>query len=82
MSNPLDKRFFEMYICAKKNTMSQSLSKLYVHIIFHVKNEQVFIRKEGEKEKALLIARKALNKGMTLEDVLELTGLTKEDLET
>jgi len=30
--------------------MSQSLSKLYVHIIFHVKNEQVFIRPEDEKE--------------------------------
>jgi len=29
--------------------MSQSLSKLYVHIIFHVKNEQVFIRSEDEK---------------------------------
>jgi predicted transposase/invertase (TIGR01784 family) len=35
---------------------------------------------KGEKEKALLIARKALNKGMTLDDVLELTGLKKEDL--
>jgi REP element-mobilizing transposase RayT len=30
--------------------MSQSLSKLYVHTIFHVKNEQIFIRQEDEKE--------------------------------
>jgi len=30
--------------------MSQSLSKLYVHAIFHVKNEQIFIRQEDEKE--------------------------------
>ena len=30
--------------------MSQSLSKLYVHIIFHVKNEQMSIRPEDEKE--------------------------------
>ncbi|GHU91946.1 transposase [Bacteroidia bacterium] len=30
--------------------MSQSLSKLYVHIIFHVKNEQIHIRPEDENE--------------------------------
>ena len=30
--------------------MSHSLSKLYVHLIFHVKDEQVFIRPEDEKE--------------------------------
>jgi len=30
--------------------MSQSLSKLYVHIIFHVKNERTLIRPEVEKE--------------------------------
>jgi REP element-mobilizing transposase RayT len=30
--------------------MSQSLSKLYVHTIFHVKNEQIIIRQEDEKE--------------------------------
>jgi REP element-mobilizing transposase RayT len=30
--------------------MSHSLSKLYVHLIFHVKDERVFIRLEDEKE--------------------------------
>jgi len=30
--------------------MPHSLSKLYVHLIFHVKDEQVFIRSEEEKE--------------------------------
>ena len=51
MKLPLDKRIFRMYICAlKSNTMSQSLSKLYVHLIFHVKNEHIFIRPEDEKE--------------------------------
>jgi REP element-mobilizing transposase RayT len=30
--------------------MSQSLSKLYVHVIFHVKDENVFIRQEDEEE--------------------------------
>ena len=30
--------------------MSQSLSKLYVHIIFHVKDERIQIRPEEEKE--------------------------------
>jgi REP element-mobilizing transposase RayT len=30
--------------------MSHSLSKLYVHLIFHVKDEQKFIRPEDEKE--------------------------------
>ena len=30
--------------------MSQSLSKLYVHIIFHVKDERIPIRPEEEKE--------------------------------
>src|SRR5215469_8939108 len=32
------------------NTMSQSLSKLYVHIIFHVKDERILIRPENEEE--------------------------------
>ena len=30
--------------------MSQSLSKLYVHLVFHVKNNQIFIRPEEETE--------------------------------
>jgi len=30
--------------------MSQSLSKLYVHIIFHVKDDRISIRPEDEKE--------------------------------
>ena len=30
--------------------MAQSLSKLYVHIIFHIKNNDVTIRSEDEKE--------------------------------
>ena len=30
--------------------MSQSLSKLYVHTIFHVKDERIFIRPEDDKE--------------------------------
>ena len=30
--------------------MSQSLSKLYVHAIFHVKNNQILIRREHDKE--------------------------------
>jgi len=30
--------------------MAQSLSKLYVHIVFHVKNNDVLIRPEDEKE--------------------------------
>lgn len=30
--------------------MSQSLSKLFVHIIFHVKNKQIKIKKENKKE--------------------------------
>ena len=30
--------------------MAQSLSKLYVHIVFHVKNNDVIIRPEDEKE--------------------------------
>jgi REP element-mobilizing transposase RayT len=30
--------------------MSQSLSKLYIHSIFHVKDEHVFIRQEDEQE--------------------------------
>jgi REP element-mobilizing transposase RayT len=30
--------------------MSQSLSKLYIHTIFHVKDEQVLIRQEDEQE--------------------------------
>jgi REP element-mobilizing transposase RayT len=30
--------------------MSQSLSKIYVHIIFHVKDERFFIRSEDERE--------------------------------
>ena len=36
---------------------------------------------KGEKAGALLIAQKALTKGMPLSEVLELTGLKKEDLD-
>jgi predicted transposase/invertase (TIGR01784 family) len=39
-------------------------------------------RAEGEKAKALTIARNALRKGMTPEDVMDLTGLEKEDLDS
>ena len=47
----LDKGDFITYICGLKNLfMSQSLSKLYIHTIFHVKDEQVFIRQEDEEE--------------------------------
>jgi len=34
----------------KKRNMSQSLSKLYVHIVFHVKNTIILIRGEDKKE--------------------------------
>jgi hypothetical protein len=30
--------------------MSQSLSKLYIHIVFHIKNPSAPIRKEGKKD--------------------------------
>ena len=30
--------------------MSQSLSKLYVHIIFHIKNKSCFIKEEDDRE--------------------------------
>ena len=30
--------------------MSQSLSKLYIHTIFHIKNERIVIRQEDEEE--------------------------------
>jgi len=30
--------------------MAQSLSKLYIHIVFHIKNNDVLIRAEDEKE--------------------------------
>jgi predicted transposase/invertase (TIGR01784 family) len=39
-------------------------------------------RAEGEKAKALIIARNALKKGMSPEDVMDLTGLEKEDLDS
>jgi len=29
--------------------MAQSLSKLYVHIVFHIKNNDVIIRPEDER---------------------------------
>ncbi|MHC1747695.1 MAG: hypothetical protein AB9856_04795 [Cellulosilyticaceae bacterium] len=36
---------------------------------------------EGEKEKALEVARKMLAKGMELQEILEITGLSKQDIE-
>jgi len=35
---------------------------------------------EGEKNKALEVARKAISKGMSLEDVIDLTGLSKDEI--
>ena len=40
-----------------------------------------FERKEGKKEKAKEIAKKMLMKKMPIEDIIELTGLTKEEIE-
>ena len=36
---------------------------------------------EGEKSKAMAIATNMLNKGLSIEEIIELTGLTKEELE-
>lgn len=37
---------------------------------------------EGEKEKALDIARKLKLKGMSMADIMELTGITREDIDS
>jgi len=37
--------------------MAQSLSKLYVHIVFHIKNNDVLIRTEDERELYAYIGR-------------------------
>ena len=38
-------------------------------------------RKEGRKEKQLEIAKKLLKKGMTIEEIVEITELSKEEIE-
>ena len=37
--------------------------------------------KEGEKQKQKEIAKKMLDKGMEIENIVELTGLTKEEID-
>ncbi len=36
--------------------------------------------KDGEKENKIIIAKKMLQKGMSDEEIIELTGITNEDL--
>ena len=36
-------------------------------------------RKEGEKQKQIEIAKKMLNKNKPIEEIMEFTGLTKEE---
>jgi predicted transposase YdaD len=38
-------------------------------------------REEGEKKKALDVAKRAKAKGMDIIDIIELTGLSKEEIE-
>lgn len=38
-------------------------------------------RKEGHKEKSLEIAKKMKSKNIPIEEIIELTGLTKEEME-
>ena len=38
-------------------------------------------KEEGKKEKQNDIARKMLKRNMSIEDIIELTGLTQEELE-
>ena len=46
----LEKAIYYFVISHKTKIMAQSLSKLYVHIVFHIKNNDVVIRSEDEKE--------------------------------
>ena len=38
-------------------------------------------KKEGEKQKQIEIAKKMLNKNKPIEEIIEFTGLTKEEIE-
>ena len=38
-------------------------------------------KKEGAKEKQIQIAKNMLKKGMNVSDIIEITGLTKEEVE-
>ena len=46
----LEKAIYYFVILQKKQMMAQSLSKLYVHIVFHIKNKDAIIRCENEQE--------------------------------
>ena len=39
-------------------------------------------RQEGHKEKSIEIAKKMKSKNMPIEEIIELTGLTKEEIES
>ena len=41
-----------------------------------------YAKREGKREKSIEIARKMKNKGIDIEEIIEMTELTKEDIES
>ena len=44
--------------------------------------EMRWARQQGEKEKALLVAQNAIKMGLPIDDIITLTGLTREEIES
>ncbi|MCL2099554.1 MAG: hypothetical protein FWH24_03850 [Oscillospiraceae bacterium] len=72
------------------NTMYKADTKLSVEVSDMIKtlyDERVFIRgrsegkAEGKKEEAIEMAKRALRKGISIEDIVELTKLTVQEIE-
>ena len=54
----------------------------YAEKALYARNTELSVaRKEGEKEKTIEIAKKLLDMNLTIEQIMEATGLTKEEIE-
>lgn len=59
----------------------QRLAFLKERAIMEEQDEKEGCREDGRKEKTIEIAKKLKNKGMSMEEIMEITGLMKKEME-
>lgn len=52
-----------------------------MNVFSAIEDVKMLAEEKGQREKSLEIAEKIKTKGIAIEDILELTGLTKDEIE-
>ena len=75
---PVEEGFKIIESMKEGRSMTYAIERLFDDIEEKSRKEG---REEGREEGMVVVARKALKKGMNLDDIIELTGLTVEEIE-